>query len=292
MSTATKNMGGIYRFSKKTRVITGRTIAYIVLISFSIICVIPFIWMVSTSLKPPGAVFVQPPQWIPERFYWINYYSAFTIVPFMRFFRNTMIIVVFSLLGSLISTSLTAYGFARIRFKGREILFGILLSTMMIPWEVIVVPLYVQYNWMGWIDTFLPFIIPSFFGIHAFSIFLLRQYLMTIPYDLDEAALLDGCSRLGILLKILIPIAKPALVTVSIFHIVFSWNDFMGPLIFLNRMDNFTLTLGLNLFRNSFLTEWDHLMAAATFVTIVPLIIFFIGQKQLIGGIATSGLKG
>jgi len=291
MSSNTSRLKVNY-FSKTTRTITGKTLAYIVLISFSFISLIPFFWMVSTSLKPPGAVFSHPPQWIPEVFVWENYRSAMSILPFHIFFRNTLYITTLATIGTVFSSTMTAYGFARLKFKGREYMFAVLLATMMIPWAIIAVPLYVQFNWMGWIDTHLPFIIPTFFGTSAFSIFLLRQYLLTIPYDLDEAALIDGCTRMGILFRVLVPIMKPALVTVAVFQILFSWNDFMGPLIFINRQANFTLTLGLNLFRNSFLTEWDHLMAAATVICIVPLIVFFIGQRHLVGGIATGGLKG
>jgi len=282
----------MYSLSKRTRSVTAKTFAYAVLIAFSFVSLLPFFWMLSTSLKPPGAVFIQPPQWIPDVFYWVNYTSAMTILPFHIFFRNTIVISVLATFGTIASSCLTAYGFARLKFKGREFMFAILLSTMMIPWAIIAVPLYVQFNWMGWIDTLRPFIVPTFFGTSAFSIFLLRQYFLTIPYELDEAALIDGCTRMGILLRILVPIVKPALVTVGIFQFIFSWNDFMGPLLFINRQSNFTLTLGLNLFRNSFLTEWDHLMAASTVVTLIPLAVFFVGQKQLIGGISTGALKG
>ena len=277
--------------TKVTRNIAGKSFAYVVLISFSFICLVPFLWMVSTSLKETGAIFVYPPQFIPKKFAWINYYNTWTIVPFHIFLKNTVIIVGLCTIGTLISSSLTAFGFARLKFKGRSFLFAVLLASMMIPWEITCIPLYVEFMWLGWIDKLRCLIVPSFFG-SAFNIFLLRQYFYTIPYDLDEAAFIDGCSPMGVYFRILLPIVKPALVTIAIFTVVWAWNDFMGPLIFLNRQENFTLTLGLNLFRNSYLTEWDHLMAAATFITIVPLIVFFIGQKQLIGGIATSGLKG
>lgn len=269
----------------------GKGFAYFILISFSVICLVPFLWMVSTSLKAKGAIFVFPPEFIPKKWMWSNYVETWTIVPFGTYLKNTVTVAVMSTLGTLISSSLTAYGFARLRFKGREVLFGLLLASMMIPWEITCIPLYVEFNMLGWIDSLKCLIVPSFFG-SAFNIFLLRQYFYTIPYDLDEAALIDGCSQLGIYWHIMMPIVRPALVTVAIFQLIGAWNDFMGPLIFLNRQAKFTMTLGLNLFRNAYFIEWHHMMPAATFITLVPLIIFFVGQKHLIGGIATSGLKG
>lgn len=280
-----------YRSIYKARKSLGKLVVYIILICVSVICLIPFLWMVSSSLKSEGAIFEYPPQWIPNPVGWSNYYDTWTIVPFTTFFKNTVTIAVLCTIGTIISSSMAAYGFARLRFKGRDFLFGVMLATMMIPWEITAVPLYVEFKALGWIDTLKTLIVPSFFG-SAFNIFLLRQYFYSVPYDLDEAALIDGCRPFDIYLRIMLPIVRPALVTVSIFQVVNAWNDFMGPLIFLNRQENFTMTLGLNLFRNSFLVEWDHLMAASTFTTIVPIIIFFFGQKQLIGGIATSGLKG
>jgi len=275
----------------RIRKFIGKFAVYIILVLVAAVCLIPFLWMVSTSLKSSRVIFLFPPQWIPNPFNWKNYYDTWTIVPFGTFFKNTVTVAGLCTIGTLISSSLAAYGFARLRFKGRDFLFAVLLATMMIPWEITAVPLYVEFNALGWIDTLKPLFVPSFFG-SAFNIFLLRQFFYSIPYDLDEAALIDGCRPFDIYLRIMLPIVRPALVAVAIFQIVAAWNDFMGPLIFINRQVNFTLTLGLNLFRNSYLTEWDHLMAAATFTTIVPIIIFFFGQKQLIGGIATSGLKG
>lgn len=280
-----------YKLGYKARKSLGKLVVYIILICVAAVCLIPFLWMVSTSLKSSKAIFIYPPQWIPDPVNWHNYYDTWTIVPFATFFKNTATIAVLSTIGTIISSSMAAYGFARVKFKGQGFLFGVMLATMMIPWEITAVPLYVEFNMLGWIDTLKPLIVPSFFG-SAFNIFLLRQFFYSVPYDLDEAAIIDGCRPLDIYLRIMLPIVRPALVTVSIFQIVNAWNDFMGPLIFLNRQENFTMTLGLNLFRNSYLTEWDHLMAAATFTTIVPIVIFFFGQKQLIGGIATSGLKG
>jgi len=280
-----------YRLMYKARKSIGKAVVYIILVCVAAVCLIPFLWMVSTSLKSSRAIFVFPPQWIPNPVTWGNYREAWTIVPFSTFFRNTVTIAVLCTVGTLISSSLAAYGFARLRFKGQKLLFAVMLATMMIPWEITAVPLYVEFKTLGWIDTLMPLFVPSFFG-SAFNIFLLRQYFYSVPYDLDEAALIDGCRPIDIYLRIMLPIIRPAMVAVAIFQIVNAWNDFMGPLIFINRQENFTMTLGMNLFRNSFLTEWDHLMAAATFTTIVPIVIFFFGQKQLIGGIATSGLKG
>jgi len=280
-----------FGLAPKLRTNIGKLFVYIILICVAVVCLIPFLWMVSTSLKTSRAIFVYPPQWIPDPFNWKNYRDTWTIVPFGTFFKNTVTIAVLCTVGTIIASSLAAYGFARLKFKGQGFLFAVMLATMMIPWEITAVPLYVEFKALGWIDTLKPLFVPSFFG-SAFNIFLLRQYLYSVPYDLDEAALIDGCRPIEIYFRIILPLIRPALVAVAIFQIVNAWNDFMGPLIFINRQKNFTMTLGLNLFRNSYLTEWDHLMAAATFTTIVPIIVFFFGQKQLIGGIATSGLKG
>ena len=280
-----------YRSFYKARKSFNKLLIYAILIFVAGVCLVPFLWMVSTSLKSARAIFVYPPEWLPNPVNWRNYSDTWTIVPFGTFFKNTVTIAALCTIGTLISSSMAAFGFARLRFKGQGFLFAVMLATMMIPWEITAVPLYVEFNALGWIDTLKPLIVPSFFG-SAFNIFLLRQFFYSVPYDLDEAALIDGCRPLDIYLRIMLPIIRPGLVAVAIFQIVSAWNDFMGPLIFLNRQENFTMTLGLNLFRNSYMTEWDHLMAAATFTTIVPIIIFFFGQKQLIGGIATSGLKG
>lgn len=271
--------------------IFGKSVTYAFLILSSFVFIIPFIWMVSTSLKEPGAIFVFPPQWIPDHFMIQNYRAAWTVAPFNLFLKNTVIIVVLTTIGTVISSSIVAFGFARLVFRGRNFWFAILLASMMIPYEVTLIPLYVEFKMLGWIDTLRCLIIPSFFG-SAFNIFLLRQYFLTIPYDLDEAAIIDGCNTFQVYSRILLPIVSPALVTVAIFQVMSAWTDFMGPLIFLNDQRNYTLTLGLNLFRNSYLTEWNNLMAIASLVTVVPLIIFFIGQKYLIGGIAASGIKG
>jgi len=280
-----------YRSFYKARKSFNKLLIYAILIFVAGVCLVPFLWMVSTSLKSARAIFVYPPEWLPNPVNWRNYSDTWTIVPFGTFFKNTVTIAALCTIGTLISSSMAAFGFARLRFKGQGFLFAVMLATMMIPWKITAVPLYVEFNALGWIDTLKPLIVPSFFG-SAFNIFLLRQFFYSVPYDLDEAALIDGCRPLDIYLRIMLPIIRPGLVAVAIFQIVSAWNDFMGPLIFLNRQENFTMTLGLNLFRNSYMTEWDHLMAAATFTTIVPIIIFFFGQKQLIGGIATSGLKG
>jgi len=280
----------VYKSVYKVRRSAGKLVIYTILICVAAVCLIPFLWMVSTSLKSSRAIFAFPPEWLPNPVHWSNYRDAWTIVPFAKFFQNTVAVALLCTIGTLISSSMAAYGFARLRFKGRSFLFAVMLATMMIPWEITAVPLYVEFNALGWIDTLKPLIVPSFFG-SAFNIFLLRQFFYSIPYDLDEAALIDGCRPFDIYLRIMLPIIRPAMVAVAIFQIVAAWNDFMGPLIFLNRTENFTMTLGLNLFRNSFLIEWDRLMAAASFTTVVPIIVFFFGQKQLIGGIATSGLK-
>ena len=185
-----------------------------------------------------------------------------------------------------------AYGFARFRFPGKDVLFLIMISTMMIPVQVTMIPTFILFKYIGWIDTFLPLIVPTFFGGGAFNIFLMRQFFLTIPFELDEAAKIDGCNYLQTFYIILMPLVKPALVTVSIFGFVYNWNDFLNPLIYLNSSSNYTLALGLQTFTTMYGTDYNLMMAASTIVLLPILIVFFFGQRYFIEGVATSGLKG
>jgi multiple sugar transport system permease protein len=205
---------------------------------------------------------------------------------------NTLIITILGILGVLLSSTFVAYGFARFRFPGRDLMFLIMVSTMMIPVQVTMIPTFILFKWMGWIDTFAPLIVPTFFGGGAFNIFLMRQFFMTIPYELDDAAKIDGCNYFQIFWIILVPLVKPALATTAIFGFVYNWNDFLNPLIYLNSTSNYTLALGLQTFTTMYGTDYNLMMAASTIVLLPILLIFFFGQRFFIEGVATSGLKG
>lgn len=227
---------------------------------------------------------------------WQNYIKAWAPEAldetFNRYLLNTIIITVLGITGVLLSSTFVAYAFARFRFPGRDILFLIMISTMMIPVQVTMIPTFILFKYLGWIDTFAPLIVPTFFGGGAFNIFLMRQFFMTIPYELDDAAKIDGCNYFQIFSIILLPLVKPALATVAIFGFVYNWNDFLNPLIYLNSTSNYTLALGLQTFTTMYGTDYNLMMAASTIVLLPILIVFFFGQRYFIEGVATSGLKG
>ncbi|MBN1876393.1 MAG: carbohydrate ABC transporter permease [Anaerolineae bacterium] len=257
--------------------------------------ILPFLWLVTSSLKTQLAVFRYPPQWIPIPPQFSNYVEAWTTKPFGVYLKNTFIILILNEIGILGSASLCAYGFARIEFPGKNFWFGVVLSTMMLPGVVLMIPTFVIFSRIHWVNTFYPLIVPAFFGGGAFNIFLLRQFFRTLPEELVDAARIDGCSELGIFWRIMLPLAKPALATVAVFTFMGSWNDYMGPLLYLSKDPNkYTVALGLATFRNAFLgrTRWDLLMAASTMMILPIIVIFFLAQRYFIQGIAVSGLKG
>ena len=234
-----------------------------------------------------------PPQEVTERvkFWWDNYAKVFRKIPFFNYTKNTLIVCILGSLGVTLSSALVAYGFARIRWPGRDFIFMLTLSSMMIPFAVTMVPLYGVFKAFGWIGTLKPLWMPSLFG-GAFNIFLLKQFFMTIPKDLTDAAKVDGCSELGIFFRIMLPLSKPALTVVALFHFMYAWNDFMGPLIFLTNKDTYTLSLGLQVFQSQQGgTEWHLLMAASAMVILPILIMFFFAQKTFIQGVALTGIK-
>lgn len=265
---------------------------YLIISAGSIIFLIPFLWMLSTSLKTNAAVFRFPPEWVPDPIKWSNYIEALTVQPFHIYFKNTIFITIIAMIGEIFTASLVAYGFARFDFKGRDILFMVLLSTMMLPGQVTMIPVFILFRHLGWINTFKPLTIPAFFGGGALYIFLLRQFFMTIPRELDDAAKIDGCNPFQIYYKIILPLAKPALSVIAIFSFQGHWNDFMGPLIYLNDSSKFTISLGLAMFQGMFKTEWELLMAASIVALMPVLILFFTFQKQFIEGINLTGIKG
>ena len=274
------------------RWLLSKGVVHVILLFLVFISVIPLVYMVSTSLKPNGTEYELPIRWIPERFAWENYTAALTSVPTFTFLKNTIIVSVVSLIGELLTSSLAAYAFARLRFPGRDFLFVVMLSTLMLPYFVVLIPLFILFKNLGWINTLLPLTVPAFFGGNPLYIFFLRQYFMTLPRELDEAARVDGASFIRIWWSIILPVSKPALVTITILSLVFHWNDFTGPLIVLNSQDNFTLALGIRLFRDQYTTYFNQTMAFATLMTAPILLVFFLFQKHFIKGISMTGLAG
>lgn len=267
-----------------------RTGIYVLLLILSTAYLMPFLRTLSTSLKKQQAVFSYPPQLIPEEFHFENYVKAMTMYPWLTFFKNSVIITLMGIIGTLISSSLVAFGFARLRFPGRDVLFFVLLATMMVPYYTTLIPRYILFRKLGWVNTLLPLWVPNFFG-SPFFIFLLRQFFRGIPREIDEAARIDGCNTFQIFYKIYLPLAKPALITVAILQFNAAWGDFFGPLIYLQSQSKYTLTLGLNSFRGMCFTYWNYLCAATILISIPSIVFFFIGQKRIIGGITISGFK-
>ena len=251
----------------------------------------PFLWTVSTSLKLPGSALSWPPTFLPDTFHWQNYVRVWSIVPFLTYFTNTTIITVISVVGSVLSSSLIGFAFARLRFPGRETLFILCLSSMMLPFVVLMIPRYILFRNFGWIDTFLPLIVPEWFGV-AVYIFFARQYFRGLPIEYDEAARLDGASSWWIWAKIILPMSKPLLATIAILAFRSAWNDFMAPLIYLHSDENLTLALGLVKFRGYYRTEWSLMMAGATIMTMPVVLIFFFFQRYFLEGLNFSGLGG
>ncbi len=274
----------------------GKILLYLTAIITALAFSIPFLWTIASSLKSAAELHIFPPTFWPETIRWKNYSDVFTLVPFATFIWNTVIITGFAMLGQILSAAAVAYGFSRFRFPGRDALFFLVLSTMMLPWQVTIVPTFLLFRYFGWINTFWPLIIPSYFGGGAFYIFLLRQFFMTIPKDLDEAAKLDGASSVRIFWSIILPLAKAAVATVAIFSFLQHWNEFIGPLIFLNSTEKFTLSIGLRYFLdNPFESDEPReaiLMAASLIVALPPLVLFFTAQQYFVRGIVTTGIKG
>jgi multiple sugar transport system permease protein len=246
--------------------------------------------MLSTSLKPRGAVFLYPPQWIPRPIVWQNYVDAHAAQPFHLFYRNTVLITALSMLGTMLSSSLVAFSFSRLRWWGRDMMFLLVLATMMLPFHVTIIPQFVIFRMIGWLDTFLPLIVPTFCG-GSFFIFLLRQFFLTIPLEMDDAARIDGCSTLSIYWRIILPQSKPALMAVGLFAFQAAWGEFFRPLIYLQSKERWTVALGLRSFAGEFITDWNLVMAASLVAIVPALVIFFFGQKYFIQGVVFTGVE-
>jgi multiple sugar transport system permease protein len=276
---------------KLAKKIARHTIAHIALAVTSISFIMPFIWMLSTSLKTDPQIFKFPPIWIPNPVDWKNYPDALNFIPFWTFMKNTVVYSIVSAFGAVLSCSLVAYSFSRIQWPGRDALFAIVLSTMMLPFYVTMIPLFIVFKTINWTNSFKPLIVPAYLG-NAFFIFLLRQFFMTIPQELSDSARIDGCSELGIYSRIILPLSKPALATVALFQFLNAYRDFIGPLIYLNDESKYTLSLGIQLFQRFHSTEWALLMAASVVMTLPIIFLFFFTQRTFIQGITMTGLKG
>jgi len=272
--------------------------AHIALVVLSLIFFMPLLWMLSTSVKPIEETMKTPPQWIPSQFLWGNYPKAIEYrkeelgyIPFLVYARNTLLVTVLTVMGAVISNTLVAYSFARMKWKGRDLFFGVTLATMMVPFPVTMVPTFSLFKWLGWVGTYRPLWVPAFFG-GAFSIFLLRQFFRTIPMELSEAAKIDGASEVQTFFDVILPLARPAVAVVALFTFMGTWNDFLGPLIYLVDQNTFTLSQGLQAYQTQHGgTPWNLLMAASCLVILPVMVVFFLAQKVFIQGIATSGLK-
>ncbi|MDH2443322.1 carbohydrate ABC transporter permease [Amnibacterium sp. CER49] len=268
--------------------------AYVILLALSAFVLLPVAWMLTAALKPDlVSVFTVTPQWLPtDHWDWVNFRRAlFDTLPFARYTFNTLVIAGGNILGTLISCSLVAYGFARLRFRGSGPLFYVLIVTMLIPWQALMVPQFLMFFKIGWYGTILPLIAPAFGGT-AFYIFLIRQYMRTIPRELDEAALVDGLNRWQIFWRIVLPLSTPVLTVCAVFTFIYNWNNLLGPLIYLNNDSQFTIPIGLANLVTRAGTPWNLLMAANLLSIIPPVVIYFVVQRKLIGGIASVGLKG
>lgn len=269
---------------------TSHLLIHLALIAGAAFLMLPLVWMFSTSLKDLGSVLQVPPEWIPEVFHWENYVQVFQTTPFARYAINTLIITFLNVIGKVLSCSLVAYAFARLRWRGRNVLFLIMLATLMLPNQVTLIPQFVMFKQLGWIDTYMPLVVPNWLG-GPFLTFLLRQYFMTIPRELDDAARIDGASYFGIYWRIILPMSKPAIAAVAIFMFNASWNDFLGPLIYLHSPEKYTLAMGLRAFQDQYVTQWNLLMAASLMTMIPVVVIFFFAQKYFIQGIVFTGIK-
>jgi ABC-type glycerol-3-phosphate transport system permease component len=255
---------------------------------------VPLLYALSTSLKPVREVLAYPPKWIPSTIRWDNYVYALTEAPFLRFIRNTAVVTLAAVFGQVLSSAVVAYGFARFRFPGRDVLFFVLIATMIFPVEAIIVPRFLLFKFFGWLNSWKPLIVPNYFGV-AFSIFVLRQFFLTLPRDLEEAALVDGAGSLRVFWSIVLPLSKPALATVTVLAFVWHWNRFLEPLIYLDTPEKFTISLGLRFYQRAAISGQqasEHLLMAAAMIVSIPCIVLFVAlQRYFVKGVVTTGLK-
>ena len=275
---------------KSTGAIVRKVLLYVLLIIIGIIMVVPFLWMISTSLKEQYDTVKIPPVWIPNPPRWQNHVDLFTQQPMLQFMLNTIKIVFFVVLGQLFFSSLAAYSFARIKFKGRTVMFFFYIATLMVPGQVTMIPTYLMFAKVGLVDNHIVLILPAFFS--AFGVFLLRQFFMSLPKELEEAAEIDGCNPFTTYYRIMLPLIVPAMLTLGVFTLMNTWNDYMGPLIYLTTPEKYTMTLGIAYFKGVYTTQWNLVMAGSVLSVIPILVAYLCAQKYFVEGIAFSGVKG
>jgi multiple sugar transport system permease protein len=275
---------------------TRSALYHFLVVAFGIIMIYPILWTVASSLKPENEIFKDSASLIPSFFNWKNYakgWDGFGTFGFDTFFLNSTFVTLMVVLGTLFSSTLVAFGFARLKFHFQSLLFACLLATIMLPMQVTLIPQYILFHKLGWVNTYLPLIVPSFIGGIPFFIFLMIQFIRGVPRELDQAAVIDGCTTFGIFWRIILPLTKPALATVAIFSFYWTWDDFMTPLIYLNSTKLFTVSLGLKMFSDpSSVTAWGPLFAMSTLSLLPQFLVFLFFQKYLVEGLATSGIKG
>src|ERR687898_5801 len=285
-----KDVSGPVETTSRTSRIVGSVLLYVAVTAGALIMIMPFAWMLLASVKDLAQIYQVPPNWIPDPFVFQNYVNAWTAVPFATGYINSAIVTVTVVVANLLTCSMAAYAFARIEFPFRHTLFILFLATLMVPEQVTIIPLYIIIESLGLADTLLSLIIP-YALFNPFGVFLLRQFIKSLPVDLEEAAIVDGANRWTIYWRIILPLIRPALAAFGIFTFLFQWNNFFRPLIFLNSIDNYTVPLAINFFRGQYATDFALLMAGSA-ISIVPvLVVYVIGQRQIIEGIATTGLK-
>ena len=287
----TGRIGRTARLGRTGRARLSALSAYLLLVTGSVVMLIPLLWLVRSSFMGLGQIFIFPPEWVPDPWHWDNYPKALTTIPFVRYFFNTLFILVPTVIGTLITASLAAFGFSRLQWPGRDWVFGVLLSALMLPYAVTLSPTFLLWARIGLINTYWPLVLPDWFGGTIFYVFLLRQFFLTLPKELDEAAIIDGANPLQVLRHVVVPLSRPALITVAIFSALFEWNDFLGPLIYLNDSRQFTLALGLAEFTGLYTSQWHLLMAASTVVIAPVLVLFLFAQRYFIEGITLTGIK-
>jgi len=269
-----------------------RLFIYVVLVLGTVISLFPFYWMIKSSLVDLAHIFEVPLRFIPTNPQLSNYVTALSQYPFGKFFQNSLVVTSLTIIGTLFTSSLCAYAFSRLKWKGRDLVFSVILTGLMLPFFVVMIPQFMGWQRLGFYDTFVPLIAPAWFGGGVFNIFLLRQFFMGIPKDMDEAARIDGASYFRIYAQIIVPLSKQAMVVVGLLTYLNSWNDYLAPILFLSSESKYTLMLGLNLFLGSYSAQWNYMMAATAIVVLPSLIIYLFAQKYFIEGIAMTGVKG
>jgi multiple sugar transport system permease protein len=274
--------------------VKGRILLYVALAAGAVPTLLPFVWLLRSAFMQDAQMFISPPQWIPDPFQWSNFTEALTAQPFGRYFLNTVVIAVISVIGTVLTCSIAAFSFSRLRWRGRNVVFGVLLSSVMLPYAVTLIPTFVMWQELGALNTIAPLTVPSWFagaGGGVLNVFLLRQFFLTIPFELDEAAYIDGASPWRVFWLVVMPLSKPAIVVVTIFTFIGTWNDFLGPLLYLNDEEKYTLSIGLASFQSIYITQWGYLMAASAAVIAPIVALFFFLQRYFIEGVTLTGIK-